>query len=185
MRILLIVLVLLFNSCGQSNVEKTKKDVAKSLGMEKKELDSKTYYRFEINSCELKGKTLITHSYVQMTNGFGYGADSKIAYIDVAFIDAQQGNSLFKVGFKNEKARVFDAEKGSDFTLCIENNGKTQTLKAKLSNIIVDKLIYIKASFADSRGSFADERHFEGVFVNQDLKEELNVKGQLQYLSNF
>lgn len=189
MRILVIVVVALFISCGQSKTEKANEEVAKSLGIEKEELDSKSYYSFTIHDGDLSGKTFVTSSYAQTMNGFRYGGDSKIETLEITFVDPEQGNSTFKISFKNEIAQPFSSEKGSEFTVSFLNDGKKYTLSSKSGTIKVNEFIDNKASFDDSRGSFADKRRieldFEGVFVDQTSNEEVNVNGILQFVSNF
>src|SRR5690606_24925084 len=135
MRILVIVVVALFISCGQSKTEKANEEVAKSLGIEKEEVDSKSYYSFTIQDGELSGKTFVTASYAQTMNGFRYGGDSKIETMEITFVDPEQGNSTFKISFKNEIAQPFSSEKGSEFTVSFLNDGKKYTLSSKSGTI--------------------------------------------------
>lgn len=189
MRILLIILVALLISCGKSTGDKAKEEVAKSLGVDKEELDSKSYYTFTVQDGDLSGKTFATSSYAQTMNGFRYGGDSKIETLEITFIEPEQGNSTFKISFKNETAQPFGSEKGSEFKVSFSNDGKTHTLTSKSGTIKVNEFIDNKASSDDSRGSFADERKieldFEGVFIDQTSNEEVKVNGKLQFVSNF
>ena len=189
MRILLIALTTLFLSCGQSATDPAKEQVAQSLGVDKKELDSKTFYSFTILTGDLKGKTFVTSSYAQTMNGFKYGGDSKMESLEITFVDPQQGDSAFKISFKDETAQPFSSEKGSEFILSILNDGKKYSFTSKSGTIKVTEFIDNKASFDDPRGSFADERRlaldFDGVFINLTSQEEVSVKGKLQFVSKF
>lgn len=189
MKIALIALLSLFTSCGQSVSDKAKEEVAKSLGVDKNELDSKTFYTFRVQGGDLNGKTFVTPSYTQTMNGFRYGGDSKIKSMEITFVDPQQGNSVFKIGFKDEAALPFDSDNGSQFMISILSDGKKYTLLSNSGNIKVNEFVDNKASFDDSRGGFADERRieldFEGIFVDQTSNEDVNVSGKLQFVSNY
>lgn len=188
MRILLLALAALCVSCGQSTSGQSKQQVAQSLGVDVKKLDSKTFYSFTIQDGEIGGKTFMTPSYVQTSNGFSYGGDSKLNTTEITFFDPQQGNSTFKISFKNETAQPFASEQGSEFVLSFLNDGKKQILKSQSGDIKMTEFIDNRASFDDPKGSFADERRleldFEGVFINQETNEEVKIKGYFQFVSN-
>lgn len=186
MKILVIAVVALFISCGQST-DNAKEEVAKSLGVDQDELNSKSYYSFTVQERDESGQTFVTSGYAQTMNGFKYGGDSKIESFEITFIDPQQGDSTFKISFKEETAQPFGSEKGSEFLLSFLNNGKKHTLASKSGTIKVNKFMDNKASFDDTRGSFADERRieldFEGTFIDQTSNKEVNVNGILQFVS--
>lgn len=183
-----VVVFLVLMSCGQTDSD-TKKQIAQQLGADIEELNSKTYYSFDVHTGKLKGNSFVTPSHVQTANGFRYGGDSKIELLDITFVNPQQGNSIFKVRFKNEKVQSFNPETGSEFVLSVINDGQKYTLKSKTGTIKIIEFIDNKASFDDNRGGFADERRlelsFEGIFVDETSNEDVNVTGQLQYVGTF
>lgn len=185
MKILSLILVALLLACASSSNEPSTDAIAKSLGVDKKELNSKSYYTFTFQDGDLSGNTMLSSSYAQTMNGFRYGGDSTLESFTVNFIDPQQGDSTFKVIFKNEVVQGFGTEEGSVFILSFLNNGEKQTLTSKSGTIQINKLIDKKAAKDDSRGSFADERRieleFEGIFINQ-TSEEIKIKGLLQFV---
>lgn len=84
-----------FMACSSSPEEKAKSEIAKSLGIDKENLDLESFYYFKVNNGPLNGKEFTTPNYAQGGIGSTWDSDKKLIKSEISFIDPLQGSSTF------------------------------------------------------------------------------------------
>ncbi|SFU20144.1 hypothetical protein SAMN04489724_0251 [Algoriphagus locisalis] len=185
-RILLLTGVsLLAFACGGSSEDQALEKVAEDLGIDKKELENKSFYSFEITGGTLDGQTFTTPVYAQGGIDSRWNENTEISASTIGFVDPPQGNSTFRMIWEGDKISPLKPEENpfgenSFIELKVEkddqkytflSDGGSYQVVSKNKKAWVDQITKKEYPIVDI------EAEFEGDFTETNSGEKVKIKG--------
>jgi hypothetical protein len=175
-------------ACSGSKEDQALEQVAKDLGMDKKDLENKSFYSYEIIGGALDGQTVTTPVYAQGGIDSRWNENREIAATTVSFVDPPQGNSVFRMIWDGEKISPLKPEanqfgENSFIELKVAKDDKKYTflsqsgsykIMAKKKKTWTDQIMKQEYPIMDL------EAEFEGEFTEITSGEKVKIKGWMK-----
>ena len=177
-----------FIACSSSPEEKAKKEIAKSLGIDKKKLDSESFYQFKVESGPLKGKEFTTPTYAQGGIGSTWDADKTLTKSEISFIDPLQGSTNFCFRWTGKDINPIAPDKdpyskNSFIELKIKVDEDQYTYMAEKANLKVKSLKEVSKLDQITKENYPQwdlELEFDGEFKEMATGEIAKIKGMVK-----
>ncbi|MFD2037358.1 hypothetical protein ACFSKL_21350 [Belliella marina] len=175
-------------ACSSSPEEKAKKEIAKSLGIDKKKLDSESYYHFKMESGPLKGKEFTTPTYSQGGIGSTWDAGKTLTKSDISFIDPLQGSTTFCFRWTGKDITPIAPDKdpfskNSFIELKVKVDEVQYTYLAEQANLKVKSLKEVSKLDQITKEHYPQwdlELEYDGVFKEMATGEVAKIKGMVK-----
>lgn len=172
-------------SCGGSKEDQALEQVAKDLGIDKEELDTKSFYSFEITGGALDGQTFTTPVYAQGGIDSRWDENRAIDATTVKFVDPPQGNSVFRMIWEGDKISPLKPEENQfgdnsfielkvvkdDKKYAFLSQNGSYNIVSKKEKTWVDQIMKQEYPILDI------EADFEGEFTETNSGEKVKIKG--------
>lgn len=172
-------------ACGGSKEDQALEQVAKDLGMDKKDLEHKSFYSFEITGGALDGQTITTPVYAQGGIDSRWNENREINATTVNFVDPPQGNSIFRMIWQGDKISPLKPDQNqfgenSFIELKVAKDDKKYTflsqsgefrIGSKKDKTWIDQMTKQEYPIVDI------EAEFEGEFTETTSGEKVKIKG--------